>query len=146
MAFDFLLNALRRGFGRGGRPRGRRVSRHNSKTQEFDDGQGLDPMNPFPDPVIIEFSDVIDLHSIPPRQVRAVVEDYLEEAHGRGFKWVRIIHGKGIGVQREVVRSILARDPRVIDFKDAPPDAGGRGATIATLESGGRQGASGVHP
>jgi dsDNA-specific endonuclease/ATPase MutS2 len=97
-------------------------------------------MNPFPDPVIIEFSDVIDLHSIPPRQVRAVVEDYLEDARGRGLKWVRIIHGKGIGVQREVVRSILARDPRVVDFRDAPPEAGGWGATIVTLESGMQRG------
>lgn len=79
--------------------------------------------------------DVIDLHSIPPRQVRAVVEDYLEEAHSRGFVWVRIIHGKGIGVQREIVRSILARTPYVIDFKDAPPEAGGWGATIVTLEN-----------
>lgn len=96
-------------------------------------------MNPFPDPVVIEFSDVIDLHSIPPRQVRAVVEDYLREASGRGFRWVRIIHGKGIGVQREVVRSVLARDPQVIDFKDAPPEAGGRGATIVTLGGGRRR-------
>src|SRR5262249_44733446 len=90
-----------------------------------DEADDLDPFNPFPDPVVIEFRDVIDLHSIPPKQVRAVVKDYLEEAHTRGVPFVRIIHGKGVGVQREIVRSILARTPFVIDFKDAPPEAGG---------------------
>jgi len=46
---------------------------------------------------------------------------------------VRIIHGKGIGVQREMVRSILARTGFVIDWTDAPPEAGGLGATIVRL-------------
>ena len=84
--------------------------------------------------MIIEFKDVIDLHSIPTKQVRAVVEDYLEEAHERGVRWVRIIHGKGVGVQREIVRSILARTPFVINYHDAPPEAGGWGATVVTLD------------
>jgi hypothetical protein len=56
--------------------------------------------NPFPDPVEIEITDVFDLHTIPPRDVKAVVEEYLRLAHEKGFKSVRIIHGKGIGVQR----------------------------------------------
>ena len=90
-------------------------------------------LSPFPDPVVIEFSDVIDLHAIPPRQVRAVVEEYLEEAHRRGMKWVRIVHGKGIGVQREMVRGVLSQTPFVIEFTDAPAEAGGWGATIVTL-------------
>lgn len=94
----------------------------------------LDPNNPFPDVVVIEFKDVIDLHSIPPRQVRAVVEDFIEEAHQRGVRWVRIIHGKGIGVQREIVRSVLARTPYVLDFRDAPAEAGGWGATVVTIK------------
>jgi dsDNA-specific endonuclease/ATPase MutS2 len=98
-----------------------------------DESEQLDPNNPFSDVVVIEFQDVIDLHSIPPRQVRAVVEDYLEEAHRRGARWVRIIHGKGIGVQRETVRSILSRTPNVVDFRDAPAEAGGWGATVVTL-------------
>jgi dsDNA-specific endonuclease/ATPase MutS2 len=76
---------------------------------------------------------VIDLHSIPPRQIRAVVEDYLEDARLRRARRVRIIHGKGIGVQREMVRSILARTPHVVDFRDAPAEAGGWGATVVTL-------------
>ena len=90
--------------------------------------------NPFADPVEIEITDVFDLHTIPPRDVKAVVEEYLRLVHEKGFRCVRIIHGKGIGVQREMVRSILARTPFVSDWADAPPDAGGLGATIVTLK------------
>jgi hypothetical protein len=91
---------------------------------------------PFRDPVVIEFADVIDLHAIPPRQVQAVIEEYLEEANRRGMKWVRIVHGKGIGVQRETVRAVLLRTPFVVEFTDAPAEAGGWGATIVTLAQG----------
>ena len=90
----------------------------------------LDLDNPFPEPVEIEITDVFDLHTIPPRDVKRVVEEYLRLAHEKGFKAVRIIHGKGIGVQREMVRSILARTEYVLDWTDAPPEAGGLGATI----------------
>lgn len=90
----------------------------------------IDPDNPFPEPVEIEISDVFDLHTIPPRDVQRVVEEYLQLAYEKGFWSVRIIHGKGIGVQREMVRSILARTPFVADWTDAPPNAGGLGATI----------------
>jgi len=90
----------------------------------------VDPDNPFPEPVELEITDVFDLHTIQPRDVKRVVEEYLQLAHEKGFKVVRIIHGKGIGVQREVVRSILARTPFVAGWTDAPPDAGGLGATI----------------
>jgi dsDNA-specific endonuclease/ATPase MutS2 len=93
----------------------------------------VDPDNPFPEPVEIEITDVFDLHTIPPRDAKAVVEEYLRLAHEKGFKSVRIIHGKGIGVQREMVRSILARTPFVSDWTDAPPSAGGLGATIVRL-------------
>jgi dsDNA-specific endonuclease/ATPase MutS2 len=93
----------------------------------------VDPFDPFPEPVRLEITDVFDLHSIPPREVRAVVEEYLREAHGRGFRVVRIIHGKGVGVQRETVRAVLARTPFVEHFADAPPEAGGWGATVARL-------------
>jgi Mismatch repair ATPase (MutS family) len=87
--------------------------------------------SPFPEPVVIEITDVFDLHTIPPKQVKAVVEEYLREAHAKGFRVVRIIHGKGRGVQREIVRTVLARTDFVLDWTDAPPDAGGMGATIA---------------
>src|SRR6266852_2875306 len=89
-----------------------------------------DDENPFPEPVEIEITDVFDLHTIPPRDVKAVVEEYLGEAHALGFPVVRIIHGKGVGVQREIVRSVLARTSFVHDWTDAPPEAGGLGATI----------------
>jgi dsDNA-specific endonuclease/ATPase MutS2 len=90
-------------------------------------------INPFPEPVEIEITDIFDLHTIPPREVKPVVEEYLREAHRKGFRVVRIIHGKGIGVQREIVRSILARTTFVEDWTDAPPDAGGLGATLIRL-------------
>ena len=90
--------------------------------------------NPFPEPVVIEITDVFDLHTIPPKQVKAVVEEYLREAHAKGFRVVRIIHGKGIGVQREIVRGVLEQTDFVLDWTDAPPDAGGLGATIVKLD------------
>jgi dsDNA-specific endonuclease/ATPase MutS2 len=85
------------------------------------------------EPVRIPITDVFDLHSVPPRDVKDVVEEYLLEARAAGFRAIRIIHGRGIGVQREMVRAILARTPFVADFGDAPAEAGGWGATVATL-------------
>jgi len=85
------------------------------------------------EPVRIPITDVFDLHSVPPRDVRPIVEEYLMEAHRLGFKALRIIHGRGIGVQREIVRSLLARTAFVESFSDAPAEAGGWGATIVTL-------------
>lgn len=83
--------------------------------------------------VRIPITDVFDLHTVPPRDVAPIVEEYLEEAHRLGLKALRIIHGRGIGVQREIVRSILAKTPFVESFSDAPLEAGGWGATVVTL-------------
>jgi dsDNA-specific endonuclease/ATPase MutS2 len=85
------------------------------------------------DPVRIPITDVFDLHTVPPRDVRAVVEEYLLEAQRLGYRALRIVHGRGIGVQREIVRSVLAASPFVVEFGDAPAEAGGWGATIVTL-------------
>ncbi|HXS96442.1 MAG TPA: Smr/MutS family protein [Candidatus Limnocylindrales bacterium] len=85
------------------------------------------------EPVRIPVTDVFDLHSVPPRDIEAVVEEYLNEAQALGLKALRIIHGRGIGVQREMVRAILARTPFVVSFGDAPAEAGGWGATVVTL-------------
>jgi dsDNA-specific endonuclease/ATPase MutS2 len=85
------------------------------------------------EPFRIPITDVFDLHSFSPAEVKDALEAYLEEAHGMGFKALRIIHGRGIGVQREMVRAVLARKEFVIDFRDAPPEAGGWGATLVTL-------------
>jgi len=103
--------------------------------QNDETSEDLEDLNPFPEPVEIEITDVFDLHTIPPRDVKAVVTEYLSEARRLGFPVVRIIHGKGIGVQRETVRAILARTSFVVDWSDAPPDAGGLGATIVWLKS-----------
>jgi len=92
-------------------------------------------LDPFPEPVEIEITDIFDLHTIPPRDVKPVVEEYLREARRKGFPVVRIIHGKGIGVQREIVRSILARTSFVADWTDAPRGAGGLGATIVRFSA-----------
>lgn len=86
-----------------------------------------------PEPIRIPITDVLDLHTVPPRDVKAVVEEYLIEAHRLGLRALRIIHGRGIGVQREMVRGVLARTDLVADFRDAPAEAGGWGATIIDL-------------
>jgi dsDNA-specific endonuclease/ATPase MutS2 len=89
--------------------------------------------DPFGAPVSLPITDVFDLHSVSPRDVEPVVEEYLAEAHRLGFKALRIIHGRGIGVQRETVRRVLERTPFVASYGDAPMEAGGWGATVVTL-------------
>ena len=93
----------------------------------------MTPENPFPEPVEIPITDVLDLHTVSPRDVKMVVEEYLREANRLGLKALRIIHGRGIGVQRETVRKILAETPWVLSSSDAPAEAGGWGATIVNL-------------
>ena len=83
------------------------------------------------EPIRIPITDVFDLHTIPPRDVRAVVEEYLIEARRMGYRALRLIHGRGIGTQREIVRSVLSKTRFVASFEDAPAQAGGWGATIA---------------
>lgn len=113
-------------------PRTERATRAEQARAE-EEAETADPFNPFPDPVRLEISDVLDLHTIAPRDVKRAVEEYLREAHEAGFRSVRIIHGKGKGVQREMVRAVLSRTPFVAAWTDAPPAAGGWGATIAHL-------------
>jgi dsDNA-specific endonuclease/ATPase MutS2 len=84
-------------------------------------------------PVRIPITDVFDLHSVPSRDLKPIVEEYLLEANRLGWKALRIIHGRGIGTHREIVRAILAKTPFVLAFGDAPPEAGGWGATVVTL-------------
>ncbi len=90
--------------------------------------------NPFTEPVEIEITDSLDLHSFAPRDIRAVVEAYLPEAHKKGFRIVRIIHGKGVGVQREIVRKVLEETEYVKKFKNAPEFSGSWGATIVEFD------------
>ena len=86
-----------------------------------------------PDEVFIPVEDFIDLHTFPPKEISSVVDSYLEQAIESGFREVRLIHGRGIGVQREIVRSFLAKHPGVVSFVDAPPERGGWGATVVRL-------------
>jgi DNA-nicking Smr family endonuclease len=82
---------------------------------------------------IVAITDVLDLHSFLPREVPDVVRDYLDAAYEKGLRRLRLIHGRGAGVQRRTVRTLLERDPRVVEFGDAPPEAGGWGATWVSL-------------
>jgi DNA-nicking Smr family endonuclease len=85
------------------------------------------------EPVRIPITDSLDLHSFRPPDVPSVVDEYLREAHLRGYVEVRLIHGRGIGVQRAIVQSLLAAHPLVAGYADAPEDRGGRGATLVRL-------------
>lgn len=87
------------------------------------------------EPIRIPVTDVFDLHTVRPREIKPVVENYLDEAHRMGLRALRIIHGRGIGVQRELLRSILSKTPFVASFSDAPAEAGGWGATVVTLKA-----------
>src|SRR5689334_14878175 len=88
-----------------------------------------------PDHVVdLEITDTLDLHAFSPKDVKAVTIAYLEEARKKGFRYVRIIHGKGIGVQREMVRKVLSETDFVKGFKSGDEFSGGWGATVAELK------------
>ncbi len=93
-----------------------------------------DPPETYLEAVLLPVEDVLDLHSFAPRDIPSVVESYLESACEAGFQEVRLIHGRGKGVQKERVRHVLTRSERVLHFAEAPPDRGGWGATIVWLK------------
>lgn len=94
----------------------------------------IDLFNPFPEPIELEVTDSLDLHSFAPRDVKNVVQNYLEEARKKDFKLVRIIHGKGVGVQREIVRKVLSETDFIESFKTGDEFSGSWGATIVRLK------------
>jgi len=102
------------------------IADQKDKTQEPSD-------SPFSEPVVVPIQDFIDLHAFSPKDIPSVVEEYLEHCIKADFREVRIIHGRGTGVQRKIVRSVLAKHPAVVSFRDAPPEAGGWGATVVLL-------------
>jgi dsDNA-specific endonuclease/ATPase MutS2 len=104
--------------------------RYQNASAPQEEAEGV---SPFPEPVVLPLEDVLDLHPFAPQEIRSVVEEYLTQCYAAGFTTVRLIHGKGRGVQRESIRALLARLPFVYTFRDAPPEAGGWGATIVTL-------------
>ena len=108
------------------------MTRHPKELPESG-AENSDCDSPFPDPVVLPLENVLDLHPFAPQEIRSVVEAYLTQCCAAGFTVVRLIHGKGRGVQRESVRALLARLPFVQAFRDAPSEAGGWGATSVTL-------------
>lgn len=81
----------------------------------------------------IQIEDHLDLHAFPPRDIPSVVEEYVRAAHEAGFREVRLIHGRGKGVQRGIVQAALERHPAVESFYDAPESH--LGATVAHLKT-----------
>ena len=92
-----------------------------------------DEDGPFDEPVVVPITEAFDLHLFRPNETRDVVDAYLDAALEKGFTEVRIIHGRGRGVQRNLVHRLLDGDPRVEAFADAPADRGGWGATLVRL-------------
>jgi DNA-nicking Smr family endonuclease len=90
--------------------------------------------SPFKSPVVVPIQDTIDLHPFAPKDIPSVVDEYLGECLRLGIYDVRIVHGRGVGVQRNIVRALLERHAHVDSFHDAPPEAGSWGATVVRLK------------
>lgn len=111
---------------------GQRPSAEDSGAEDADDTQ----QEALPDDLaVLEITDAIDLHGFAPRDILDVVDAYLEAAQEKGFTEVRLIHGRGKGVQRVRVQKLLRSHPLVLRYQDAPPTRGGWGATIAWLKT-----------
>ena len=107
------------------------MSRRRKEPKEPPDTDDSD--SPFNEPIVVPIEDSIDLHAFSPKEIPSVVEEYLEQCIAAGIYEVRIIHGRGTGVQRRIVQSILAKHPLIASFKSAPAEAGGWGATVVVL-------------
>jgi len=104
------------------------VSRGDAPDDEAEDGLGSGA------PVEVPITGELDLHAFAPRDVPSVVEEFVAACRERGLTRLRLVHGRGRGVQRAVVHRVLARLPHVAAFRDAPPDRGGWGAVVVELE------------
>lgn len=96
---------------------------HEDDVEEHDD-----------EPVAIPITDTLDLHPFRPNEIKDVAREYLAEAHARGFRQVRLIHGRGIGVQRDNIRALLQTHELVAAFHDADASGGGWGSTVVLLK------------
>lgn len=92
--------------------------------------------SPIVDPIVIDIKDHLDLHPFLPKEIPSVVEEYLEQCRQAGIREVRLIHGKGKGIQRNIIRALLEKHPNVESFHDAPLEAGSWGATIVIVKAG----------
>ena len=88
------------------------------------------------DPVRMPISDILDLHTFKPKEVPDLLNDYFSACIELNIFSVRIVHGKGKGILKNRVHGLLAANPMVKSFRNAPPDAGGWGATLVELERG----------
>lgn len=88
-----------------------------------------------PEDLAWELTDELDLHTFQPRDVSALVPDYLDECVARGFTQVRIIHGKGKGTLRRIVHAALDRHPAVVEYQLGDLGSGSWGATLVTLKA-----------
>ena len=113
---------------------GKSASPNGEEVEVLEVEHDVDPSQPNA-PVVIPVEDSIDLHPFPPKDIPDVVDAYLEVAVEKGYAEVRLIHGRGIGVQRDRVQKLLARHSLVSGFHDAPSDRGGWGATVAYLKA-----------
>ena len=84
-------------------------------------------------PIHVPIEDFLDLHTFRPQDIADLLENYFDECLKAGILSVRVIHGKGTGIQKRQVHRILQKNPWVKSFKDAPPEAGGWGATVVEL-------------
>ncbi len=80
----------------------------------------------------IPIEHTLDLHTFAPRDIPSVVEEYVTAAHAAGLREIRLIHGRGTGVQRGIVQNALERHSLVVEFFDAPESH--LGATVARLK------------
>ena len=95
------------------------------------------PADDLENPVVVPIEGTLDLHTFQPREVKELLDDYLEAACEKGFREVVIIHGKGQGVLRQRVHAILQKHPRVLSLRQADVNAGGWGATVVMLKGHG---------
>ncbi|HEX2482386.1 MAG TPA: Smr/MutS family protein [Methylomirabilota bacterium] len=110
------------------------AGQHEPVSVEVLDGGPVKPGDPVAlEAVTLPLTDVLDLHSFRPEDTRKVLREYLGEAYRAGLEEVRIVHGRGRGVQRAMIRRMLTEVPQVARFADAPPTRGGWGATIVQL-------------
>jgi len=98
------------------------------------DSLNSDATSPFDDPVVIPIADSIDLHPFAPKDISSIVEEYIDQCLQSGIYEIRLIHGRGQGVQRRIIRLLLEKHPQVLAFKDAQAESGGWGATVAILK------------
>ncbi|VUZ85778.1 MutS2 protein [Candidatus Methylomirabilis lanthanidiphila] len=98
------------------------------------DNIGHNQEQPFEEPVRLPIEEVLDLHTFAPKEIASVVEEYLWQCRQAGMPQVRLVHGKGTGTQRAIIRRLLTNHPDVLSFADAPAEAGGWGATMVRLK------------